>query len=465
MQRFIHSVINFMKQRFLCISGLFLGLIYLTQMLLFYPGIPNGDNIGQLAQAFGSESYNNHHPVLHTWILQGCMQIGRFVSDDNWGLFIYVILQNLFLFCVVMYALYYLIGNGLRMRYACILVMYYGLHPILQNYASGIIKDTWYAGFLLLLLIQIHKVLLCGSETTGRQVAGVFCCMLFMMLFRNDGIYMDIAVCIAMFFCGRGRCRSFILRGLVGLLACFLLWHHVIMPVTGVTEGSSREMLSLPFQQTARYVWNYSSEVTAEERDSINQVLEYDELAERYDPVNADPVKITYKEQASRREICSYFMTWAKMFVKHPEVYFQATWDNKAEFFIPKGIMAFSSVKDAEEIMRRIEREIPGVRISFHFPLGLSTAREYVENIRAAVGKYTPLLCLRIPCLYVWCVLWTAVEALCHRERIAAALCVPFVMNLLINIAGPMNGSYTRYMYLYILALPVGMSLRTIHGN
>ena len=39
-------------------------------------------------------------------------------------------------------------------------------------------------------------------------------------------------------------------------------------------------MLSIPFQQTARYVTKYSDEVTEEEKDAINNVLQYDNLKE-----------------------------------------------------------------------------------------------------------------------------------------------------------------------------------------
>ena len=48
----------------------------------------------------------------------------------------------------------------------------------------------------------------------------------------------------------------------------------------GVLPGSAKEMLSIPFQQTARYVTKYSDEVTEEEKDATNNVLQYDNLKE-----------------------------------------------------------------------------------------------------------------------------------------------------------------------------------------
>ena len=50
-------------------------------------------------------------------------------------------------------------------------------------------------------------------------------------------------------------------------------------------------MFSLPFQQTARYVKNTGDEISEEEREIIAKVLDYDSLAEIYEPMTADPVK------------------------------------------------------------------------------------------------------------------------------------------------------------------------------
>lgn len=62
---------------------------------------------------------------------------------------------------------------------------------------------------------------------------------------------------------------------------------------TGLSCGkdSPKEMFSLPFQQTARYVKEYGDEISEEEREIIAKVLDYDSLAEIYEPMTADPVK------------------------------------------------------------------------------------------------------------------------------------------------------------------------------
>ena len=121
-------------------------LFYIPSWILFYPGLPNGDNIGQLAQGFGAENLTNHHPILHTILLRSCMQLGKCMSDDNMGLYLYVIIQNIVLCAALIYCLRYLIIRGVRTRWILLLLSYYCANPILRNYSLCVVKDTWYGG-------------------------------------------------------------------------------------------------------------------------------------------------------------------------------------------------------------------------------------------------------------------------------------------------------------------------------
>ncbi len=459
----LDSLKKLMKEHPARVSVGLLLVFYVPNLLLFYPGIPNGDNIGQLAQGFGIEVYNNHHPVLHTLLLSLCMRLGQVTLGDNAGLFYYVLLQNVFLVAVVSYAVWYLIRHGVRMRYAWLLLLYYCIHPILQNYALCIVKDTWYAGMTALLLIRLHCWL---EKTSGRRNVrcGIGClvCLLIMTLLRNDGIYMAVLLCAGGAVLAGREYRKDLLKILVVLIVFSLAWNKMVLPLADVEKGSSREMLSMPFQQTARYVRDYSSEVTEEERESIDAVLVYEELAARYEPTNADPVKITYREEATTEEVLSYLYTWLQMLRKHPMVYLEATWENKCEYFVPIGIMHYADADDAEQIMTRIKDEVTGAGIVLSYPDRFAGWRERAERYRELLSRYTPLLVLRIPCVYIWFSLGIGIYWLIRRNCRAFLFCLPFWINLLVNIAGPMNGSYTRYMYLYLFALPITVVLGSI---
>lgn len=89
------------------------------------------------------------------------------------------------------------------------------------------------------------------------------------------------------------------------------------------------------FQQTAKYVVDYGKDVTPEEKNAINAVLPFDDLAELYDPYMQDSVKFEYNQESTDEERTEYIKTWFEMFFKHPDSYFSATLLNCSGFFLP----------------------------------------------------------------------------------------------------------------------------------
>ena len=93
----------------------------------------------------------------------------------------------------------------------------------------------------------------------------------------------------------------------VALAICVTVSFSVIdKPIAsafGVKEGPVKEIFSIPFQQTARYIQEYPDEVASEEKEGINNLLSYDAISEKYIPERSDPVKDTYKSESTTK-IC-----------------------------------------------------------------------------------------------------------------------------------------------------------------
>ena len=92
-----------------------------------------------------------------------------------------------------------------------------------------------------------------------------------------------------------------------------------------IEPGGIQEALSLPFQQTARYVKEHEEEVTQEEKEAIKGVLAYNKLGKYYNPKISDPVKATYKKKATTKDLTAYLKVWVQQGLKHPVTYIEAT--------------------------------------------------------------------------------------------------------------------------------------------
>ncbi len=72
-------------------------------------------------------------------------------------------------------------------------------------------------------------------------------------------------------------------------------FNKVVLPKANIYKGSVIEMMSIPIQQTARFIKLYPNEVSDKEKARINAVFEYDKIAGSYDPHFTDPVKAWVK--------------------------------------------------------------------------------------------------------------------------------------------------------------------------
>ena len=84
-------------------------------------------------------------------------------------------------------------------------------------------------------------------------------------------------------------------RKIITIIITLVVFAADIMPLArymlGAGRGGVQEMLSIPFQQTARYVKFHPKDITLSEKAILSKVLNYDKLAKNYNPVSADPVK------------------------------------------------------------------------------------------------------------------------------------------------------------------------------
>jgi hypothetical protein len=102
--------------------------------------------------------------------------------------------------------------------------------------------------------------------------------------------------------------------------------------VLDIPAGSVGEALSVPMQQTARYIRDYGNEVTDDERTAIEKILDYDAIAQSYMPELSDGVKQYYKNPG-KGDLARYMLVWAKMLLKHPVCYFEATHANSHGYY------------------------------------------------------------------------------------------------------------------------------------
>ena len=452
-----------------CIVALLL-LILIPVSLLAYPGQFMGDTLGIIAQGFRLQNYHpywspddsgmklgNHHPVTYTLLLHYCIVAGKALFGAyNRGLYVSVLLQLIASVCAFAYCITALQRAGvIRLGTAFVLALFYGLNSQVQLYLVLLSKDALYSAALLFFLTTAFE-LCCGERrkpTIALFAFSAVCCV----LFRNDGIYVLVPTLVALLTQRGSRRATAVL--LPAIVVFWLVFGKVILPFAGVIPGSKREMLSIPFQQTARYLVEHPDDVTDSERAAIDGVLIFDRVAESYDPNISDPVKSLYREDATSDDMRRYFSAWKDMFVKHPATYVHAVLHNKYEYFYPDALIGRSFTFGwSADRMKATNQVCEKLGTDFHHPKRLESQRILYEGICDATISMPLVGALLSAPMYLWLFLFLLAFTLRRRNWDALVFLVPIFMIFLINLAGPTNGGYFRYTYPVMLYMPIALA-------
>lgn len=325
----------------LCVGLIFAGSI--PYLILYAPGLNIFDTHDQILQFFGFPSYigdgsalSDHHPVFLTVVYGGFMKLGLLLGDANLGQLLYSLASMAALALCWAYALVTLRELGLARSAVLGLAAFVALYPVLALYAFNMCKDVSVEPFVLLYGTMMLKLYATDGQIAGhkRFCAGLFVVATMMMLTRKPAMY---ALCFAALFLALGF-RGFRVRlagVLLGAAAVFaVLYNGVILPACGVIPGETREMLSILFQQTARYLIAYPDDVTQEEMDAVSAVLDVEHATQNYDPRLADPVKDTSSPELSGK-LVPYMKAWVSMGLRHPGVYIDAWLNMIYGYFYP----------------------------------------------------------------------------------------------------------------------------------
>ena len=439
---------------------------WLPTIIAYYPAVFMGDSEDIIYMAYNYPSglintvmplkegiyVTNHHPVVYTLyvslILHG---ISAFGGSNNFGIFVCAMIQCLLTVCVLTCSCMYCAKKLKNEKIALGAALFYALCPWLPKYAIMITKDTFFADLLLLWAILIHKSI--NTKSVKRDMTALIAVSVCITLIRKNGIYILILTLLFAILLYKGLWKRWILT-LICILAVNMLYSNVVLPAAGIPDGSIAEMLSIPFQQTARYVKYHGDEVTDEEKYAISRVLDYDTLAQNYSGGLSDPVKRTYNKNAMGAELADYFVIWFQMFWKHPNDYMAAFLNNYYGYFYPV-------VNDAMKLARTSVGSMANVNRDGYFDFS-HCHDSFHTGLRDCLTFYD-LLWVRIPVLnlfmtsawYVWVVIAVCFLKCVRQDRTAILAAVMYLALILTVLVGPSNAiNYERYVFPCVLGMP-----------
>ncbi len=441
-------------------SAIFILICWLPYIISFYPSILSPDPTNQIKSFFGiSTRYieginlidpnvliTNDNPFLHTVLLGGSVKIGHLLGNDNFGLFIYSVIQIAILVTALAYSIKYLRKIKAPNLFTTITILMYALIPVFPLYAMSAVKDVIFGSLILLLVIKLFDLIRYNDYKKDDYIKLTLLCLA-ICLSRNNGIcHVLLSLPFVMIF--MKEIRKKVLLVLITSISLYLAFINVGLPLMHITPGNKREIFSIPFQQTARYVKYYKEDLTDEERLIIDKVLDIDTIVERYDPVKADPVKNGFNALSSKEDFSNYLKLWAKLFFRHPNVYVEATANNVFGYFYPNTTKWYIYYKEYNARLNET-----GI-FNYHYVKELKVPRDILSNY-GEMFPHIPIIGMFVNIGFVvWIYLFMLVVLIKEKLSKYIVVLAPALSLILVCIASPVN-TYFRYALPFVFALPV----------
>ncbi len=428
-------------------------LVWLGHFVIAYPCAMNGDSVAQLREWVGINIYSSHHPPFGTMLIGRFYEAGLLLGDGAFGLALYVAVQMVLCAAVLGYMQETMIRIDAPLWLRLLALFAACICPVYADNITTIIKDIPYAYGLLLVLCETVKCLFLREKATVMGMLRLLAGGLFAMLMRNNGKYVliPLTICMLVWAVKRPKARAVAACAMAVSVALALGIQAWMMRAYDIVPGSPAEALSLPFQQTARFVRDHEAEIPQEELDAIDAVIGISGLGRAYDPVICDPVKARFRDDVTAEDMQRYFAVWFKQLWRDPACYVKATLIQNILLLDPqtRNLAMFAGTGLDAQTKETLQITEPDTLYS------LRAMEENLRDMLLTLPGMAQLNSLGFHCCVLLFICLWAVRG--KQGRLLVCL-LPLVISMLVIVAGPCIQNQDRYGFPIVYCMPLMLS-------
>lgn len=266
---------------------LFFAVLFLNNLLFlltYYPGSNMNDTLLIIKSPIGMSS---QHPLVYNLLLSGTYHIFyKIFQNSNISFFLTSITQTIIIDIILTYILVWFNKTFKNKLATIILFIYFVFVPIISNYNTVLIKDSLFAGFSLLLIPLIYKIIKTKGECFNnyKYLTIYSCVSLSISLIRNNGIYIIIMLFIILLI----KYKKYLKNIIIALIITLILSK---IPSFIGEKKLFQEKVGIPIQQIS-YVVTYNQKgISDEDKKYINKIMNLNDIKENYNPYSVDTIK------------------------------------------------------------------------------------------------------------------------------------------------------------------------------
>lgn len=437
-----------------CIAILF----QLPYFIAFFPGTLSADAFNQLYGYLGAIEMHMFHPVMSTMIMGKCIDLGRFLfHSDSMGMFFFTGSQIIFQSLAIAFMVWFFRKISAPILVRWFALAYFLILPLFPLWGLTFTKDTFYYIFTMFFVTVLACIIynnMIKEPSPLWQNLLLIASVIGMAAFRRETVFLIIPSIVVLLMLYRSNWKLWILTGGVCLITCYYI-EKVYVPSLNITQRVNTDALSIPFQQTARYLVEYGDDVTTEEKEELEQIFNdgLSDIAGLYNPDLSDPVKNSVKSVLSDEQLKNYFTIWKNQFFRHPDSYIQSFINNIYGYFYP----------DKKEIQHLYIQKFNGWEkwedeyLSVGYAIENDSSRNVIDNYIHSLYNMPVIGLFFSPGFHVYLLLGCLFCLIGHKKGRQAAVLIPSFCKLLICLASPVNAS-VRYTLPIMAVLPLNIA-------
>ena len=431
-------------------------------LLAFNPIISNYDGADQIADYILGD-LNTGNPILHTFLLTRFYIIGVTLGNPNLGMLLFSIFQMSIMAAIFASGVRFIEEKTNKKWLRNISLIFYAVFPFNQLFPLMTTKDTLFAGFTMMFIICIYKVMEEREKVSASDYICTIIMTTLMILFRSNAIYafvVSIPFIILILFKDKEN-----LKNVLGIIIISIILYVIVFNAFAVLMGAEKSdptvsKICMISQGVGRLSKERKDELTEEEKEKMTYYyrdyrivgLFYKENIADY---TADLIKTDriYEDKKAYTDftvslIKKYPLTFVDAYLNTIRGYWYIT-DNS--FYKIKHTLEPNSIGCLELMTNKIAQDEFAIHADSKLPgLKIFYKKAFCRN----EYTYIPFLYVVFqPGIYTYILLAFLLYSMCKKQKKCLVIEVYLGLYLLTCFLAPC--AIIRYIYNIIVSVPL----------
>ena len=428
------------------IFGVLWGILVLEYAVVLFdsqnPGVLTPDSISQMTQLL-TNSYSNHHPYYHTQMIHVMISLGLWLFGDiNKAVALYSMFSIVVMSSCFIYVVETIYKQERNRKVAMAIFLFYLVMPFHIIYSITMWKDVFWGAAVTCFAVSCYRCLK-SIGSSKFNITVLILASVGMALLRSNGwIAFFLSTTVFAILFGKKQKKLFLLFIMV-LISTYVL-KHPVLKMLQVSQPDTVESLSIPVQQIARVIAD-GKELTEEQKQILEQVMDIEKIPEKYKSYISDPIKELVREKNQnyiKEHALDFVKVYLQLGIKYPHKYIEA-WIDQTKGYWNSGYSYWRWTTGVRENTLGIYQNVKSQWIN-------RAVEKYLE-----VWESSPFLQIFISIgLFVWGIGIVSYRALIKKNKAAFFIAIPFLAVILtLLVATPVYSEF-RYAYAIFCGFP-----------